>query len=535
MLIISLLTRMSEATLATGKANTTTIVMPLSFLQPAIVIGAGVLIGIPWLFTWCYAFGLIGYSALIVRAAVVRPRQAFLESFACGAIALGIAFHWAANSIFGTTNLSFTLSVFVFIGLILWEAIAFGMLGLAASFLASRGRAWLWLLVPIWVTIESHWPRIFSWATAHAYIGFPPVLQLAEFAGTAGVTACVVLASVALARIWLDRRNPRALIESTVTLLAIALVCGWGDYSYKHWGQRIAAADTIQVAAIQVDPTFVESLGQMQTLSDSVANQADLVLWPESTLGNYHISLDHFRDPEHTIAHSEMPNPAIAPYPTIYCDLLAGGKTYGGERDLGPYKNTAFLVDKRSQIVGRYVKRSLMPIGEYVPGENWFPQLRDWAALNTELIRGVSDSPLRLSSGPKVGMLVCYEDMVAANASSSVREGAEFLVALANGSAFKDPDTLRQHLKLAQLRTIENRRALIRCAATGVTCLVQPDGTISESLPIGENGVLLASVPLIQEQTFYTRYGEWFSATATAITFVFLLTLARRRWFEPGE
>ena len=246
----------------------------------------------------------------------------------------------------------------------------------------------------------------------------------------------------------------------------------------------------------------------MQELSDSVATQADLILWPESTLGSYHVALEHFRDPDHTIANSEMPNPAITPYPTIHCDLLAGGKTYEGERDNGPYKNTAFLIDKRNQIVGRYVKRSLMPIGEYVPGEKWFPRLREWAALNTQLIRGGSDAPLMLSNGTSVGMLVCYEDMVAANASASVREGADCLVALANGSAFKDPDTLRQHLKLAQLRTIENRRALIRCAATGVTCLVQPNGMISESLPIGENGLLFTQVPLVQELTFYTRYGE---------------------------
>lgn len=525
---------MSYVLLTTSKINASTVALPILFLRPVIILGAGILIGVPWLFTWCYALGLVGYSVLIVRAALVPPRQAFLESFACGAIALGIAFHWAANSIFGTTNLSYPLSVCLFVLLILWEAIAFGILGIATSFLASRGRAWLWLIVPVWVTIESHWPRIFNWATAHAYIGFPPVLQLAEYAGTAGVTACVVLASVALARLWLDPKDRRVLVESTLVFLAITLVCGWGGYALKQSGHQIASAETLQVAAIQVDPTFVESLGQMQGFSDSVAHRADLVLWPESTLGTYHLSLEHFRDSERTMANSEMPNPAVEPYPTIHCDLLAGGKTYDGERDLGPYKNTAFLIDKNSQIVGRYVKRSLMPIGEYVPGERWFPQLRDWAAISTKLVRGESDSPLTLSDGSKVGMLVCYEDMVAANASSSVREGAECLVALANGSAFKDPDTLRQHLKLAQLRTIENRRALIRCAATGVTCLVLPDGTIAESLPIGESGFLLASVPLIHELTFYTRHGEWFSTLAMLITLACMLMLLRRPSVAPG-
>jgi apolipoprotein N-acyltransferase len=425
--------------------------------------------------------------------------------------------------------LSYPLSVCVFIGLILWEAIAFGLLGLAASLLVRRGRSLLWMLVPVWVTIESLWPRVFSWATAHAYIGFPPILQVAEFTGTAGVTACVVLASVAIARLWLNKMNRIAIFESVVAIVFVAFACGWGSYTLQDWEKRLAEADTVRVAAVQVDPTYVESLRQMQELSDSVTKQADLILWPESTLGHYHVSLNHFRDSEHTMANSEMPNPAIEPYPTIHCDLLAGGKTYEGERNLGPYKNTAFLIDQNSQIVGRYVKRSLMPIGEYVPGEKWFPYLRDLAALSTELIRGVSDAPLTLSSGTKAGMLVCYEDMVADNASSSVREGAECLIALANGSAFKDPDTLQQHLKLAQLRTIENRRALIRCAATGVTCLVQPDGTITDRLAIGENGVLLARVPLVQSLTFYTRYGEWFSIMSITLTVVYIASLPFRK------
>ena len=108
--------------------------------------------------------------------------------------------------------------------------------------------------------------------------------------------------------------------------------------------------------------------------------------------------------------------------------------------------------------------------------------------------------------------------MVADNASASVREGAECLIALVNGSAFVDPDTLLQHLHLAQLRTIENRRAMIRCAATGVTCLIHPDGRIVEQLPIGNDGLLTVEVPLEQGLTFYTRYGDWFSHFATAIS-----------------
>ncbi|TWU48060.1 apolipoprotein N-acyltransferase [Rubripirellula reticaptiva] len=500
------------------------------------IAGTGILIGLPWLFQSCFLLGMIGYTCLIMRAAEQSPLRAASESFACGLIALAIAFHWASNSIFGTTHLSYTMSILVFIGLIVWEAIAFGLLGLASCMLRSKGPRWLWLLVPIWVTIETHWPRIFSWATAHAYLGFPPILQIAEIAGTAGVTAIALMGSVALARYWRFRSSAQAMGEAALAFTMILICCGWGVYAFASWQERIGAASTLRIAAIQVDPTYVESLGKMQQLSDHVSGAADLVLWPESTLGNYSVSLDHFGDEDFTVANSEMPNPALLPYPDLHCDLLAGGKTYEvGQRDQGVYKNTAFLIDRQQSIIGRYVKRSLMPIGEYVPGETWFPVLRDWAAVSDKIVCGTSNMPLELSHGQRVGMLVCYEDMVADNAASSVREGAEVLVALANGSAFKDPDTLRQHLKLAQLRSIENRRAMIRCAATGVTCLIQPDGTITDELPIGEDGVLCKSVPLFDDTTFYTRNGNWVAESATWITLALVPFLLFRGLAPPDS
>jgi apolipoprotein N-acyltransferase len=178
----------------------------------------------------------------------------------------------------------------------------------------------------------------------------------------------------------------------------------------------------------------------------------------------------------------------------------------------------------------------LMPIGEYVPWEDWFPRLRDWAAVSVELVRGTDDRPLVLSDKTRIGVLVCYEDMVADNASASVFQGAECLVALVNGSAFKDHDTLKQHLALARMRTIENRRSLIRCAATGVTCLIHPDGEITQSLPISTEGVMVAEVPIFQQTTFYTRHGNWLSNSLAMVSLVLVcLSVSKSGWWNRRQ
>ncbi len=524
---------LDAATPITKQGRTLPITITIRPIAEVVIIGVS--IGLPWVYANCFLTGLFGYSLLVTRAASLSPARAWWNSFAIGVVALGLAFHWAPNSIFGTTNLSYSLSVAVFVGLVLWEALAFAVIGWIASRAFHFHPSAIWAVVPAWLTIETHWPRVFNWATAHAYLGFPPLLQIAEFAGTSGVTACALIGSVALARWWTELGRSRATHEALAAVTFLLLVCVSGQVMVQNWRERIDRADKIRVAAVQVDPTNLDSLDEMRKKSDSVNGDVDLILWPESSLGNYQVDLQDFCDQDNVIQHCEPASAIFDPYPTIHCDLLAGGMTYDeGGRDQGPYKNTAFLINRDKWITGRYVKRSLMPIGEYVPGETWFPVLREWAAVSTELVRGDDDSPLSLSAGQRVGLLVCYEDMVADNAASSVLAGAQCLIALANGSAFKDPDTLEQHLRLAQFRAIENRRAMIRCAATGVTCLVQPDGSIHDRLSIGNDGVLVAEVPLEDQLTFYTRHGNWLSRLAACTTGLCGLIIFVRRSFTTN-
>ncbi len=475
----------------------------------------GCLIGFPWLYPEWFPLSVFGWACLIAAAAKKPRFRATVFCFSIGMLSLGIAFHWAPESIAATTNLSEPMSFVFFLGLVAWESIAFALLGLFASIWMSRGETWLWALAPTWVAIEYVHPQIFSWSLAHTFLRFPPILQIAEFTGTAGVASLVFLLSLSIARAMIAHRSYRSFLECFAGLSIVAAACLWGIARADFWRQKSSEAKKLRVVAIQVDPSQMGSVEEMQNRSASVSDPVDLYIWPESSLGNYHASLEDFRDEVKTIMNSEQPNPAITPFPELRTELLANGKTFeDGGRDVGPYKNTTMLIDSEMRIKARYVKRSLLPIGEYVPGESWLPFLRDWAALESELVRGISDEPIVLAGGEKVGVLICYEDMVPENACATTRTGAQCLIAMINGSRFADIDTLIQHGWLAQLRTIENRRAFVRCAATGVTCIIAPDGTISHSLPPKKNGMLVASIPLINEKTFYCRYGEWFSYLA---------------------
>lgn len=494
---------------------------------------AGVLVNMAlvssvWLYPQLYLVSLLGLVMLAGVAQSLRPSAAWLWGTIVGTCSLAIAFHWAPQSIDETTNLGTVLSGIAFGVMIFWEAALFGLFALLVSWLWRRSRVTIWAAPLIWVSIEFLWPRIFPWTIAHTHLEFLPLMQLAEWTGTSGVSAAVVLGAILLLSLsqWRSLQRRERQLTTAALILTLLLIIGGqvriGQVEATS-EQAVRSGNRLRVAAIQVEPSEVDSVQRMQRLSQSLRD-VDLFCWPESSLGHYHERLEHFRDDILTSEMSEAPNPAPDPTDGLSAPLLAGAGTYSdGGRDVGPYLNTAFLIDPAKSIIGRYVKRTLMPIGEYVPGQDWFPSLRDWAAVSSVRLSGQSALPVVMPSGERIGVLICYEDMSRQDARRTVAAGAQCLIGLINASSFRDVDTLEQHFRLAQLRSIENRRPLLRCAATGVTCLVAASGRIAQRAPNPGDHVLVATVPLLDEQTFYTRYGEWFSWLSVGLSICVLL------------
>jgi apolipoprotein N-acyltransferase len=193
----------------------------------------------------------------------------------------------------------------------------------------------------------------------------------------------------------------------------------------------------------------------------------------------------------------------------VPCELLVGGKCFSpGAGEEGPFYQTAFLIRPDGAIAGRYFKRTLMPMGEYIPGQALIPGLRKMANLDEVYSSGNDCRPLELKCGARIGVLLCYEDMVAEDVRASVAQGAEVLISLCNGSAFENPLALEQQLLLSRLRAVENRRCFARCTATGVSCVIAPTGRILSRLETNDEGVLDARLPLLNELTIYNRFGH---------------------------
>ena len=94
---------------------------------------------------------------------------------------------------------------------------------------------------------------------------------------------------------------------------------------------------------------------------------------------------------------------------------------------------------------------------------------------------------------------------------------ANVLVNLTNDAWYGATVGPWQHLWLAQSRAIETRRSLLRVTNTGVTSLVNAKGELVQTLPMFTPAVMQTEVEILNDETYYVRFGDWFAWGMTVI------------------
>ena len=482
----------------------------------AVGIGLAVVIALPWLWQSLVWVEWLGIAAALMFTSHLRGWRGELATLLTAALGLGIAFHWAPKVLAYSMQTSDEIGLLFAIPIVFWDAARLSLPFWCVSRLIRDPRnAWLPAGLTA-VVAEAVFGGVFPWKLGYSQIGWPVTIQAADIFGPEWTTfilfahagAILSLASAALGR-------PRGF--TPIGLAAIVLVVAnlaYGTWAIQHHAAVMGKADTISVALVQVDPSYDTAVADLQRLTkqacDARRTPFDIVCWPECAGGTYEDCLKAFSEPDLVYKHSREPNRGLRPLEDPVCPLLFGGKIYCGypEKPRQIYQS-AILIDGEERMVGRYDKRHLMPFGEYVPFGDQFPQLRHYFPMQDEFDVG-SEANVLSCGRARLGVMLCYEDMVPGAAVTLVRNSANLLVSLINGAAFTEPLTLAQHRLLAQLRAVENRRCLLRCAATGETCLITPLGTIAASLPIHTKDVLTAEVPLLETRTISSRIGPAF-------------------------
>jgi len=200
-----------------------------------------------------------------------------------------------------------------------------------------------------------------------------------------------------------------------------------------------------------------------------------------------------------------------------------------GEDSTGTY-NSAVFVQPDGSVAGRYDKIHLVPFGEFIPFRSFFFFAHHLTNQVGDFDRGTQRKVFAANTPDhtKYGIFICYESVFADEIRHFALNGAQVLVNISDDGWYGDTSAPWQHLNMARMRAIENRRWIIRDTNNGITTVIDPYGRVTLSAPRHTITTLVAPYGTRSDLTFYTKHGDLFAYLCCAIVIAALATALRR-------
>jgi apolipoprotein N-acyltransferase len=412
----------------------------------------------------------------------------------------------------------------------------------------------------VWTALEYIRSQIwigYSWYylghTQHDELTF---IQIADLTGVFGISFIMVMVNVALARVIIKRSFATVTWELFPAIVLVGVACWYGSQQMTADAEHLNRPQTPRIAILQGnqpqdlrnDPNKWREIDEVYfKLGDAAAQfNPELIVAPETCISVSWIRLKDNKLPtwlrdldpklppfarmaEHSQHWAEL-------FPGRWkADLFFGFNSWDLTGDTLRHNNSAILINKQGREVGHYDKIVCLPFGEYIPWAETLPFMKwlspypyEYTVRCGETVNSIPWKNYRL------GTLICYED----SAHDLCREfmlkvNPSFWMNISNDGWFKGSEEHEQHLVSARFRCIETRRSMVRAVNMGVSCIIDGMGrlvALPTKVPVAPNdkgaipasdlksnswfdaknreGILIGTVPLYEQISFYTRYGD---------------------------
>ncbi len=450
----------------------------------------------------------ISVGLLVLASFRARPKIAPLYGFLHTFVFYPLSLPWIAVVVRQYGEVPLPAAV----GLVLLIALAAGVLCAVFTWgvaFASQRSPWIaWTLAPdLWVALEfarGHLPIFgFPWnLIGYAASGNLAFVQLTTITGIYGLSYVVAAYGCLIACAILSRRQLvwKIVIATTAALVFIGIGGGY-----------FVPARNPQFVAHLVQTNFAQSYsypdnwlelhardldGLEQTSIDAARKAPGLLVWPESP------APFSMQDPRFAARARRIAQESDA-------DFLVGAEDWK-RNTAGRWiaTNSAILLSSTGERIFSYDKMHLVPFGEYVP-------LRRYLTFAGKIVADLGDfspgSVYGVGALPegRFGVFICYESIFPDEVRRFTVNGAALLINISNDGWFGRSAAPAQHLMMARVRAVENRRWLLRDTNNGYTVSVDPYGRIVARLPVDIRGELDAPYDFRSDRTLYVRFGDW--------------------------
>lgn len=188
--------------------------------------------------------------------------------------------------------------------------------------------------------------------------------------------------------------------------------------------------------------------------------------------------------------------------------------------------NSIAVIGPDAQLHGRYDKAHLVPYGEYLPMRPVLEAigLSRLVPGDVDFIPGPGPRTMAIPGFGKVGMLICYEVIFSGQVVDPAHR-PDFIFNPSNDAWF---GTLGPpaHLAQARLRAIEEGLSIVRATPTGISAIIDPDGTVRQSIPMDRAGAIEGPV-MRGFPTLFSYLGNWMALIVSAILLICAIAIRR--------
>ena len=372
-------------------------------------------------------------------------------------------------------------------------------------------------LVIVLEAIRASWPwGGFPWGLlAYSQVD-GPLVALSTIGGQSLVSGVVVVCAAITVKVIKFRSF------SALMLLLFISICSASVSSFN-------SNDSVQLAAIQGNvPRVGNELSAQRAavlnnhlrtteqllaeIESGLTPEPDLIVWPESGT-----DIDPLVPGIAVDAISELASRSAAP-------ILIGATTWysSGSEGEGPTNSGIMWTGNGpSQI---YSKNHLVPFGEYVPLRDVLAKwITRFDQIPNDFVPGEGQGVFDVS-GAQIGDVICFEVAYANHIYDTINAGAQVITVQTNNATYGNTTQPEQQFAITRFRAIETQRAFLVASTSGISGLIQNDGSVTDKTKQFESAIVTGEAPLISEKTFSTKYPYW----GLVISVMFLLFASRK-------
>ncbi|MCC5666358.1 apolipoprotein N-acyltransferase [Nostoc sp. CHAB 5784] len=496
----------------------------LTALLPCLIaLASGILMGLTvapvgaWFLAW---IALVPLWVLVVPSA--KGKNQFPLAFLWGIGYHGVALSWITGihpmtwlGVPWLPSLAITLFCWGFISLLggvfvaIWAAVMVRLNG---------QKPWLRILIgtAVWCGLESLWSAGPLWWSSLAYTQSPHnlvILHLGQLSGPNTVTAGIVAVNGLIAEGWTNRQDAKDAkifsvssapwrfvnkywVSATGLLITLHLI-GFILYS-RPIAQLPEAALKVGIVQGNIPNRLLRSSEGFRRAQENytsgyitLANQGvDAVLTPEGALPIFQ------RDLLGTALVAAVKEKGVVAWIGAF-----------GERG-DSYTISLFTFNAKGEIVSRYDKSKLVPLGEYIPFEGILGGIvQRLSPLEAHQVPGSTNQIFDTPFGRAIAS-ICYESAFPEQFRRQAAAGGQFILSSSNDAHYTASMPFQHHAQDI-MRAIETDRWSARATNTGYSGFIDPHGRTLWISGYNTYETHAETIYRRQTQTLYVRWGDW--------------------------